>query len=161
MNIDKLSLKRIDTLHPRIRFQAKNVLLESYAADVPIRITQAFRTFAEQDKLYEQGRSLPGEIVTNAKAGQSWHNYGLAFDFVLLKPNEKEISWDMKADYDRDGEKDWAEVVSIAKRNFFEWGGDWDKPDYPHFQNRFGLTIDGAFKLYKSNKVDNAGFIKV
>ena len=45
-------------------------------------VTQGLRTYAEQDALYAQGRTVPGEIVTNAAAGYSWHNFGNAVDLV-------------------------------------------------------------------------------
>jgi len=43
-------------------------------------ITDAFRSFAEQDAIFEQGRSKPGRKVTNARGGESNHNYGMAVD---------------------------------------------------------------------------------
>jgi peptidoglycan L-alanyl-D-glutamate endopeptidase CwlK len=95
------------------------------------------RTFAEQDALYAQGRTRSGNIVTNAKAGHSNHNYGLALDFVLIKGG-----YDMKADDDHDGIADWLEVVAIAKLFGFEWGGDWITfKDNPHIEMTFGLSI--------------------
>lgn len=45
-------------------------------------VTEGYRSGARQDQLYAQGRTRPGEIVTNAKAGQSAHNYGLAVDIT-------------------------------------------------------------------------------
>ncbi|SVE43245.1 uncharacterized protein METZ01_LOCUS496099, partial [marine metagenome] len=44
-------------------------------------VVHTLRTYAEQDDLYEQGRTEPGKIVTNARGGKSWHNFGLAIDF--------------------------------------------------------------------------------
>ena len=52
--------------------------------NVRLRITQALRTWDEQEELYAQGRTKKGKIVTNAKAGYSWHNYGLAIDVCIL-----------------------------------------------------------------------------
>lgn len=103
-----------------------NVLIQqSHARGVPIVITQGLRTIAEQNALYAQGRSKPGPIVTNAKGGTSYHNYGLAFDFALLLPNGTSLSWDINRDGDKDKTADWQEVVQEAKRLGLEWGGDW------------------------------------
>jgi peptidoglycan L-alanyl-D-glutamate endopeptidase CwlK len=50
-------------------------------------ITDGLRTFAEQDDLFAQGRTTPGPIVTNARGGQSNHNYGLAVDMYPVINN--------------------------------------------------------------------------
>lgn len=48
-------------------------------------LPNGFRSFAEQDKLYAQGRTNKSKpIVTNARGGYSAHNYGLAIDFVIV-----------------------------------------------------------------------------
>lgn len=113
----------------------------SYKGGVEIRITHGLRTMAEQQALYNQGRTAASKakgekVVTNALPGYSYHNFGLGIDFVLLKGG-----YDMKYDGDADGIADWVEVVTIAKELGFEWGGDWKSfKDYPHFQMNFGLT---------------------
>jgi peptidoglycan L-alanyl-D-glutamate endopeptidase CwlK len=78
--------------------------------------------------------------VTNANAGQSIHNYGLALDIVLIVDRE-DASWDVAMDYDKDRRADWMEVTNILKRNGWEWGGDWKRfKDAPHFEKNFGYT---------------------
>jgi peptidoglycan L-alanyl-D-glutamate endopeptidase CwlK len=112
----------------------------AYACGVPIVITQGLRTIAEQDELYAQGRTKPGAIVTNARGGYSYHNFGVAIDFALLLPNGG-VSWDTKRDGDGDGIADWDEVVAQAKRIGWDWGGDWRSfTDLPHFEMTFGLS---------------------
>ena len=136
------SAARLHGLHPAV-FTAANALIERcYGCGVPILITQGLRTIAEQEVLYAQGRTKPGAIVTNARGGYSYHNYGLAVDFALLLPNGSSVSWDMNRDGNNDRMADWLEVVQQAKRLGFEWGGDWTTiKDYPHVQLSFGLTI--------------------
>jgi peptidoglycan L-alanyl-D-glutamate endopeptidase CwlK len=108
---------------------------------VPIVITQGYRSIAEQDALYAQGRTKPGPIVTNAKGGTSYHNYGLAIDFALLMPNGKSVSWDMLRDGDGDKVADWMEVVAEGKALGFTWGGEFESIyDPPHLEITFGLT---------------------
>lgn len=51
---------------------------------IDILITSTYRDMESQTALFEQGRTKPGRIVTNAKCGQSFHNYRCAFDFVPL-----------------------------------------------------------------------------
>lgn len=137
------SAARLNGLHPVLVASAKALITRSYVKGVSIVITQGLRTIAEQNALYAQGRSKPGPIVTNAKGGTSYHNYGLAFDFALLLPNGTTISWDMNRDGDKDKVADWREVVGEAKELGLEWGGDWTSfKDYSHLQMTFGLTID-------------------
>jgi peptidoglycan L-alanyl-D-glutamate endopeptidase CwlK len=115
------------------------------------RFTHALRTIKEQDALFAQGRTTPGKKVTNAKGGQSFHNYGLAWDFCLIVDG-KEVSWDMSKDFDGDKTADWMEVVRIAKKYGWEWGGDWAKfKDAPHFQKTFGKTTAQLKSLIKGS----------
>ncbi|WP_246553575.1 M15 family metallopeptidase [Paenibacillus tritici] len=135
-------MPRLSGLHPVLVAGTVALIERCYARGVPILITQGLRTIAEQDALYAQGRTKPGQIVTNARGGHSYHNYGLAVDFALLLPNGRDVSWDMNRDGDKDGETDWAEVIQEAKALGFESGGDWTSfKDYPHLQMTFGLSL--------------------
>ena len=71
--------RRIRELHPRLGIAARQFInTVEGELGIQLRITQGYRSIAEQDALYAQGRTAPGEIVTNARGGQSYHNYGLA-----------------------------------------------------------------------------------
>jgi peptidoglycan L-alanyl-D-glutamate endopeptidase CwlK len=147
--IDQKTLDRIQLLHPKLRAEAGQIYTEIEAAlkgRAICRFAYTLRTFAEQDALYTQGRTKPGARVTNAKGGQSYHNYGLAIDIVLLKDTDgngtfETASWETNVDFDGDGVADWIEVVNIFKRHGWEWGGDWKFTDKPHFQKTLGFTI--------------------
>ncbi|OMD25491.1 M15 family metallopeptidase [Paenibacillus odorifer] len=145
LTLDQVKSKsstRLIGLHPVVMAAATVLIERCYSRGVPILITQGLRTIAEQNALYEQGRSKPGAIVTNARGGYSYHNFGLAVDFALLLPNGSSVSWDMNRDYNGNNIKDWIEVVEEAKKLGFDWGGDWTSfKDYPHFQMVFGLTL--------------------
>ncbi|WP_431785755.1 M15 family metallopeptidase [Paenibacillus lactis] len=153
------SAARLNGLHPVVKQAAELLIERCHARGVSIVITQGLRTIAEQNALYEQGRTKPGAIVTNAKGGHSFHNFGLAIDFALLMPDGKNVSWDMRRDGDFDHTIDWLEVVEEAKKIGFEWGGDWKTfKDYPHFEMVFGLTCAQLRKGAKpaQSKVDTA-----
>lgn len=99
------------------------------------------RTFAEQDALYAQGRTAPGKIVTNAKGGQSYHNYGLAIDVVEIKSGQ--AIWNTN----------WSEISKIGIRNGFEWGGNFKGfIDKPHFQMTLGYSIPELLNLHPAGK---------
>lgn len=146
---DEKSVERLATLHPLLRNEGLEIyadIVEALKGKAICRIAYAIRSFAEQDALYAQGRTKPGKIVTNAKGGESYHNYGLALDIVLLKDTDgngsfETASWETDIDFDGDGVADWKEVVKIFKMYGWEAGIDWKFKDAPHFQKTFGKSI--------------------
>jgi peptidoglycan L-alanyl-D-glutamate endopeptidase CwlK len=166
---DEKTLERIQLLHPKLRDEALVMYDEIVAAltgTAACRFAYTLRTFAEQDALFAQGRTKPGAVVTKAKGGQSYHNYGLAIDIVLLVDKDKNgtfeaASWDLKTDFDGDGKSDWQEIVTIFKRYGYEWGGDWKFNDAPHFQKTFGKSVAELQALHKAGKVDKNGFVLI
>jgi peptidoglycan LD-endopeptidase CwlK len=128
-------------LHPIVKERSDQLVQQAAKKGIVVLITDGFRSVDEQNTIYEQGRTTEGNIVSNAKGGESYHNYGLAIDFALETPSG-DVIWDRQYDRNDNGKSDWSEVVKIAKSLGFEWGGDWkDFKDYPHFQMDFGLTI--------------------
>lgn len=136
--MDQLSIERIKLAHPSIRekllkdYTDANNLLGKGAR---LRLAYVLRTNKEQDELFKKRPK-----VTNAKGGQSIHNYGLAMDIVMLYDNDgdgkfEEASWSMVRDFDKDSIADWKEVTDMFKSRGWEWGGDWNSfKDNPHFQ---------------------------
>ncbi|MBB2481947.1 M15 family metallopeptidase [Bacillus sp. APMAM] len=128
-------------LNPVVKKRTNQLIKQAAKKGISVVITDGFRSAADQDQLYKKGRTVSGNIVTNAKGGESYHNYGLAVDFALKTPSGK-IIWDMQYDGNKNGKSDWYEVVDLAKNLGFTWGGDWVKfKDYPHLQMDFGLSI--------------------
>ena len=167
--MDKVTLDRIQLLHPNLKEEALSIykeIVDALTGKAICRFAYTLRTFAEQDALYAQGRTKPGAIVTKAKGGQSYHNYGLAVDIVLLLDKDgngtfETASWDGKTDFDGDHKSDWVEIVSIFKRYGWEWGGDWRFKDDPHFQKTFGKSIAQLQSLYNTGKVDKNNFVLI
>jgi len=138
-NLEDTSLPA--ALHPAVAEKKDQLISQAADRGINVVITQDFRSIEEQDTLYEKGRTAEGNIVTNAKGGESYHNFGLAIDFALMSVNGQVI-WDMNYDGNGNSKADWMEVVEIAKGLGFEWGGDWKQfKDYPHLQMDFGLSI--------------------
>ncbi|MED4205730.1 M15 family metallopeptidase [Neobacillus mesonae] len=128
-------------LHPVVEERSQKLIQQAAKKGIVIVITDGFRSAEEQNRLYEKGRTAGGDVVTYAKGGESYHNFGLAVDFAL-KTQSGNVIWDMQYDGNQNGKADWAEVVQMAKTLGFEWGGDWAQfKDYPHLQMDFGLTI--------------------
>lgn len=147
---DVLSRQKIDALHPLIREKAIVFLYLAEKAGYKLRITSGLRDHAEQQKLYNQGRTTPGKVVTNAKPGQSLHNFGLAIDVVPIVNG--------KADFNT---PHWSKIAAIAKSVGFEWGGDWKGfRDQPHFEMRFNNSLAQLQKKWLNKELTN-GYVNV
>lgn len=159
---DAITAGRIALLHPAIRTEVASTIdaIEAnFPENVKVRIVQGLRTIDEQNALFAQGRTKPGQIVTNAKGGTSYHNYGLAFDFAIMYDKDNNgsyetLSWDINYDFDKDGVKDWQEVVKAFEAKGWEWGGKWRTiTDDPHLQKTFGFTWRELLERYNAGKV--------
>lgn len=150
--MDKVTLERISLLHPKLREEALKIyeeITKALTGRATCRFAQVLRTIEEQNELYAQGRTKKGKIVTNARGGSSYHNYGLAVDIVLL--TGKEATWDTKTDFDGDKLSDWMEVVAIFQKYNWKWGGEFKSiKDFPHFEKTFGYTVSQLFTKYKA-----------
>lgn len=167
--MDKITLERIEKIHPKVRKEARqiyNEICQALTGRAICRFAFTFRTIAEQDAIYAQGRTKPGKIVTRARGGYSWHNYGLAVDIVLIHDVDGDgdydrAVWDVKSDFDGDKISDWMEVVAIFKSYGWEWGGDWKFSDPPHFQKTFGYSVRQLLALHQKKKIDPSGYVRI
>ena len=153
--METTSINRINQLHPKIRekaLAAYNEAVKVTPVGVHPFVTQTLRTFQESNDLYAKGRTKPGSIVTNAKAGQSYHNYGLALDFV------NQVNGVAKWTVD----KNWLKVVEVFKKHGFKWGGDFKSiPDAPHFEYTLGYNWRQLLELHNAGKVDKQGYVLI
>ncbi|MBM7678367.1 M15 family metallopeptidase [Gracilibacillus alcaliphilus] len=137
-------------VHAVVKDTAIEVIKRAYKEGIRVQISSGYRSNAEQQKLFNQGRTTPGNIVTNARPGQSMHNYGLAVDYFLVSKNGKTALWDVN--------KNWRRVATIAKSLGFEWGGDWSGfKDYPHLQMTGGLSLSQLQAGKKPNLKSKVG----
>ena len=127
-----INSRSLDDLVPPAKQRAQAFVEAAKAKGIDLLVTSTYRDNESQDALYAQGRTTPGNVVTRAKAGQSWHNYRCALDVVPLV-NGKAI-WDDQAM--------WKQVGEIGKSCGLEWAGDWVTfKEYPHFQYTGGMTL--------------------
>lgn len=96
-----------------------------------IRVTAGFRTFSEQQKRFEQGRTASGSIVTDLQAGQSWHNYGLAVDIALNDDDGNPV-------WPEDSSLFWQRLGDVALAQGAVWGGAFGHPDHIEYHPDFG-----------------------
>lgn len=119
--MDAHSEAKLDEVHPEL---ARRVRQLAALLSFPLVVTQGFRSYPQQDALYQQGRTLPGSIVTNAKAGWSMHNFGLAVD--VAPTDGHSIDWNGK-------DEKWAEILAKAPSCGLAEGAQWRTfVDMPH-----------------------------
>lgn len=165
---DPKTLERMELVHPIIRdelFDIYDEICLELTGRAICRFTHTFRSFAEQNALFAIGRTKPGKIVTKARGGFSYHNFGLAVDVCLLVDHNNDgkfetASWDRIMDHDGDKRPDFMEVVNVFKQFGWEWGGDWGFKDPPHFQKTFGKSVRELLRLHQSGRVDDRGFVR-
>lgn len=108
-----------------------------------MRCTSSYRGFDEQNHLYDQGRTTAGQITTNVRGGESYHNYGCAIDscFSGMDPYLDRLSKEESTEA-------WNHYGHIGEAHGFKWGKKW--LDLPHLQMTYGgLTILDLQELYK------------
>lgn len=117
---------------------------------VTVEVISGLRSWSAQAALYAQGRTKPGRIVTKARPGSSWHNYGLAIDLGLfMNGNYIDETMPQVAD------KLYAEIGRIAESHGIEWAGNWKTfQETPHFQVTFGKTLAELRATMESNGQD-------
>ena len=115
---------------------AKAQQLKALAAKegIDLAITAGHRSREEQARLYAQGRTTPGGIITYAKPGQSRHESGRAIDVVPLKEGKP----DWRSTH-------WGRMGELGQQLGLEWGGTWKRlNDRPHFQLPAGSSAPAA-----------------
>ena len=126
-----INSRDIADLRPDVQAKARAFLSKCAEEGIDVLITSTYRDHASQDALYAQGRTIQGKKVTNAKAGQSFHNYRVAFDFCPIL----------------NGKCQWADVElftmcgEIGESVGLEWAGRWTRfKELAHLQQP-GLSI--------------------
>jgi peptidoglycan L-alanyl-D-glutamate endopeptidase CwlK len=128
-----INSRSLDELTPPAKERVEKFLQLCKENDIDLLVTSTYRDHESQTALYEQGRTTAGKVVTNAKAGDSWHNWRCAVDVVPLingKPN-----WD-------GSDPIWTKIGELGERAGLEWAGRWRTfKELAHFQYTGGLTL--------------------
>ena len=130
--VDSRSEGNIATLLPEVQPYARALVHKASAAGITIKVINGTRTYEEQDALYAQGRTKPGPVVTHAKAGESNHNFGLAFDVGVFEGSAYLAE-----------SPAYKAVGALGVELGLTWGGNWQTlTDQPHFELRPGWARD-------------------
>jgi peptidoglycan L-alanyl-D-glutamate endopeptidase CwlK len=134
------SSRRLEDLHPDMLPRVQTFLAAARLHGIDLLVTCTWRSPEEQARLYAQGRTTPGKRVTNAKPGQSMHNYmlnglpaSLAVDVVPLRSGKP--VWAA-------ADPVWQEVGKHGEAASLEWAGRWTRfREFPHFQHFMAASI--------------------
>jgi peptidoglycan L-alanyl-D-glutamate endopeptidase CwlK len=139
-------MPNLKLLKPKVKALAFELQKRAKEIGIDIIFTSTLRTKTEQNKLYARGRTAPGKIVTQARSGESMHNYGVAFDICPVINNQ--AAWNNTALFNQ--------VGKIGMAIGLEWGGSWKGfVDKPHFQYTAGYNLDD----FKTDKIDMKKFV--
>ena len=128
-----INSRSIDDLLPAAKERVEAFIKACERDGIDLLVTSTYRDGESQNALYAQGRTAPGKIVTNAKAGESFHNYRCAVDVVPLVAGKPR--WDVKDEV-------WQTIGKLGKEAGLEWAGDWVKfKETAHFQYTGGLNL--------------------
>jgi len=132
---DPRTEKNLATLEPITAKLVRELVRRLQAEGLNFKVTSATRTWDEQNALYNQR-----PVVTNARAGYSWHNFGLAADLTLFDKSGRKPIWEGQ---------EYSRIGVLAKELGLEWGGSWRTfKDLPHVQRNIGLTLAQARAKY-------------
>jgi hypothetical protein len=112
-------------LAPRFREAVERSLVECRALGLDVIVYETFRSQEVQAEYFARGRTIipPSDTVTNAPSNlASWHGYGLAIDVISAARH-----WGPGPEW-------FENVAACFRANGCRWGGEWKRPDFPHFQ---------------------------
>jgi peptidoglycan L-alanyl-D-glutamate endopeptidase CwlK len=128
-----INSRNLADLIPQAKERVEKFIELCKNAGIDLLITSTYRDIESQNALYSQGRTTVGKIVTNAKGGDSYHNYRCAVDVVPLINGKPD--WDSSSPI-------WSKLGKLGKEAGLEWAGDWRSfREFAHFQYTSGLVI--------------------
>ncbi len=125
---------------------------------IQLKVAQGLRTFAQQWKIYAQGRERKlgtwtivdkDKVVSYAPPGQSYHNFGLAIDSCFIGPDPY-LANEPK---ERVGNL-WNDYGIICRDEGLRWGGDFIHKDFGHCENNYGLDLHQIQILYEHSGIN-------
>jgi D-alanyl-D-alanine carboxypeptidase len=139
----------LDQLYTPLKIRAQQHWQLLSNKGIEIEFSQGFRNWPQQETLYAEGRTTPGPIVTHARGGESWHNYGLAYDIVIVTAHG--LDWTGTDEL-------WLAVIDTGESLGLRAGAEWHgaNTDRPHFQltGEWGDSPDeGVLSLFKGGGI--------
>lgn len=128
-----ISSRKLDDLCPIVYKLAIAHIEACKEEGIDLLIYCTYRDYEAQNAEYAKGRTAPGAKVTNARGGESYHNFHCAYDAVPLV----------------NGKAQWAnnellqKVGILGEKVGLEWAGRWTGKlkETVHFQYTGGLSL--------------------
>jgi peptidoglycan L-alanyl-D-glutamate endopeptidase CwlK len=153
------TIARIEQLFPPLADKARQLIAQLSQQGIDVEVSQGLRTWAEQNALWQEGRNPDGSyidpihetgVVTHARAGESWHQFGCAFDIDIVTSTGLDWSGTSPA---------WVSSIAAGELLGLASGSEWHgkEQDRPHFQlvGRFPVTPDDeVLILFKGGGLD-------
>lgn len=125
-----INSRKMNDLHPVVMGLCVRHISACKERGIQVTVTSTLRDDEYQATLYAQGRTTPGNIVTNMSVTGA-HGLGLAYDLV---PVVKGVAVWNDANL-------WRVIGEEGKKLGLAWGGDWKSfSDKPHFEKTDGLS---------------------
>jgi peptidoglycan LD-endopeptidase CwlK len=152
---DPHNIPIINLLHPKVRADFQGFIEAAEAGlNLTFLIVQGMRTFAQQQTIYNQGRTTPGPIVTWSPPGSSYHNYGLAIDICPFHAGLDTLNWDY----------DFTAVIPYATAAGLTAGLNFPKgmTDPDHFENKLGYNWRQLLHMYNAHDfIPGTAFVNI
>jgi peptidoglycan L-alanyl-D-glutamate endopeptidase CwlK len=134
----------ISTLLPKAQIAARKCMNAAKGAPFVVKLLSGTRSYAEQDMLFAKKPK-----VTNARGGQSNHNFGIAWDVGIFVNG---VYYEGKNAKEDKAYVDLAKLVKAAVPGV-EWGGDWKSfKDKPHYQLATDKTVQECRALLEQGR---------
>lgn len=131
-----------NNLHPILRSKVSSLLERAHAQGLDVMVSEGYRSIDRQNRLYSSGK-----MVTRAAGGSSFHNYGLAVDFVF-RDQQGQPTWDAP-------EHAWRHLGAIGKDLGLRWGGDFKSlKDFGHFELSAGFKIKDIKAMHEAGGIN-------
>jgi len=134
----------IGTLLPKAQIAARKCMNAAKGAPFVVKLLSGTRSYAEQDILFAKKPK-----VTNAKGGQSNHNFGIAWDVGIFVKGAYYEGKNAKED------KAYVDLATMVKAAVpgVNWGGDWKSfKDKPHYELATGRTVSECRVLLEQGR---------
>jgi len=148
--------EKLGQLYPPFAAVVRQLLEEAAEHGMQVGVFEGMRTMERQRELYAQGRDTHGrvidhaKVVTNAPAGLSAHNYGLAVDLVFNGGAPGHVwRWDWSPGHP------WKKLADLGVTLGLDAAYYWTRfPEQPHYEKIYGINYHELLAIYTNGGLE-------